>query len=360
MRGYFYRLATDEEKGFVAGLMQCILLLFSFMYGLAVRIPLFIYRLKPRRLPCKVISVGNITLGGTGKTSLVELIARYLRDNGHKAAILSRGYKRKMRDADPGFVGYGTMGDEPYMLSMNLKDVPVLVDPDRIRAAKRAVREYGVDTVILDDGLQQWRIKKDLEIVTIDTTNPFGNRHLLPRGILRQPISSLAEAQVFVLTKTNLGARGDWIKLFLNRINPQGLVFESVHMPVGFYELSDSSDSEELLDINILRGKTVTTICGIGDPASFDNLIRNLGINIGLSFTFPDHYHYTRKDLENIIAQSRKKNIEILVTTQKDAIRINPRVLQYKQPTIFVLRIKLKIVNDEEGFYSRLRKLYSV
>ena len=360
MRGYFYRLATDRGRGFVAGFMRCILLQLSFLYGLTVMALLFICRLTARRLPCKVISVGNITLGGTGKTSLVELIARYLRDSGHKAAIISRGYKRKMRDGEPGFIGYGTMGDEPYMLSVNLKDVPVLVDPDRVRAANRAVREYGVDTVILDDGLQQWRIKKDLEIVTIDTTNPFGNRRLLPRGILRQPISSLAQAQVFVLTKTDLGARSDWIKIILNRINPKGLVFESVHMPVGFYELSDSSDSEELLDINILRGKRVTTICGIGDPASFDNLIRNLGINIGLSFTFPDHYHYTRKDLENIIAQSRKKNIEILVTTQKDAIRINPQILQYKSPAIFVLRIKLKIVNDEEGFYSRLRKLYSV
>lgn len=357
MREYFYRLATEKSQGFVAGLMQCILSLLSFIYGLAVRTLLFMYRRAPRRLPCKVISVGNITLGGTGKTSLVELIAGYLRDNGHKVAILSRGYKRKRKDDEPGFVGYGTMGDEPYMLSVNLRDVPVVVDPDRIRAANRAVREYGVDTVVLDDGFQQWRIKKDLEIVTIDAVNPFGNRRLLPRGILRQPLSSLASAQVFVLTKTNLGPPRDEIKLFLNRINPQGSVFESVHMPVGFYELGDS---EVLLDINILRGRTVTVISGIGDPASFENLIRNLGITVGLSFKFPDHYHYTRKDLQDIIEQSHKKHIGIIVTTQKDAIRINPQVLQYKPPAIYVLRIKLKIVNDEEGFYSRLRKLYSV
>jgi tetraacyldisaccharide 4'-kinase len=357
MREYFYRIATDKEKGFGTGLMRCLTFLLSLLYGALVRILMFINGLHPFRLPCKVISVGNITLGGTGKTSLVELIAQYLKDNGHKAAIISRGYRRKTKNDTDGFNGYGTMGDEPYMLSRNLKDTPVLVDPDRVRAARRAVRDYGADAVIFDDGFQQWRIKKDLEIVTIDSTNPFGNRRLIPRGVLRQPLSSLSRADVFVLTKTNLSSRVDEIKAFLERVNPCATVFESVHMPVGFYELGES---EKLLDIEALRGKTVTLICGIGDPASFEHLIRSRGINIGLSFTFPDHYYYTRKDLENIAVESRKKNIGTLVTTQKDSIRINPWILQDKSPAIYVLRIKVKIVNDEKGFFSRLDRVYSV
>lgn len=356
MQEYLYSLATDRRKGPVAGLIKIFLYVLSLIYGLAVLALMFVCRLGRRSLKCKVISVGNITLGGTGKTSLVEFIARYLKTKGRKAAILSRGYKKTNSDYGMHYASYGTMGDEPYMLKVNLKDVPVLVDANRIRAASLAVSDYGSDTLILDDGLQQWKIKKDLEIVTIDSTNPFGNRRLIPRGILRQPISTLRSADIFILTKTNFSSDVPELKKLLGRINPQAELFESVHEPEGFYKLDES---DKLLDTGELKGKTVTLISGIGDPLSFERMIRDLGVKIGLSFRFEDHHHYSKKDLEDIIAQSRKSRIEAVVTTQKDAIRINPEAMAYKPISVFVLRIALKIIKDEEKFYNRLLKLYS-
>jgi len=356
MLSYIYNLATDKHKGFAAGLVKSFLYLLSLIYGVAVRLLIFIYRLKPYRLNCKVISVGNITLGGTGKTSLALLIARCLKEKGHKVAVLSRGYKRKVKGSGLRVTGYENMGDEPYMLKMNLKDVPVLVDTDRIRIAKLAIRDYGVDTVILDDGFQQWRIKKDMEIVTVDATCPFGNRNLIPRGILREPLSSLKRADIFILTKTNLNPDNQAIKDFLNSINPSSQIVESVHSPVFFYEINKSN---ELLNINIFQGKTVTLFSGIGDPDSFENLIKSLGIKVGLSFRFPDHYSYAQKDLENIIRESQKKNINTIVTTEKDAVRINSLPPIGHDLRFLYLRIELKIIKDEQGFCNRLLGLYS-
>jgi len=356
MLSFLYDLAADRRRGPIAGVIKSFLYLASLIYGLAVRVLVFIYRRKPYRLNCKVISVGNITLGGTGKTSLVLLIARYLKEKGHKVAILSRGYKRKVTSHKSGATGHETMGDEPYMLKINLKDVPVLVNADRIRAAKLAMRDYAVDTVILDDGFQQWRLKKDLEIVTIDAVCPFGNRRLIPRGILREPLSSLKRADMFVLTKTNFNPHNEDIKNFLKSINPQAPVAESIHSPVFFYEINKAS---EPLGINIFQGKTVTLFSGIGGPDSFENLIKGLGIKAGLSFRFCDHHNYTKEDLDSIIRSSKEKNIDTIITTEKDAVRLYElRVTNYELRILF-LRIELKIIKDEQEFYNRLLRVYS-
>ena len=358
MREYLYNLATDKYRGFIAKVIKAFLFILSIIYGLLVRILIFLYGLRPYHLSCKVISVGNITLGGTGKTILVELIAKYLKQRGRKVAILSRGYKRSVPISQSSVPSHKTMGDEPYMLQMKLKDIPVVVDVNRIRAAGTAMRDYSVDTVILDDGLQQWKISKDLEIVTIDATNPFGNRRILPRGILRQPLSSLRCADIFILTKTNLNPDTQVIKDFLKQINPAAPVFESIHSPLGFYKIT--SCSAPLLKIDALKGKTVTLFSGIGDPDSFENLIISLGINIGLSFRFPDHHIYSQKDLENIVVESQKKNIDTVVTTEKDAVRFSSLVAAHCSLLFLVLCIELKITENEQRFYNRLLRLYSI
>ena len=356
MLSYIYNLATDKHKGLVAGIVKSFLYCLSLLYGLVVKVLVFIYHLKPYRLNCKVISVGNITLGGTGKTSLVALIAQYLKQKGHKVAILSRGYKRKLTTYNLQLTTYETMGDEPYMLKMNLGDVPVVVDTDRIRAAKLAIHNYGADTVILDDGLQQWPIKKDLEIVTIDATCPFGNRKLIPRGILREPLSSLKRADVFILTKTNLNPDNQDIKDFLSSINPQSLIVESTHSPLGFYRLDDK---DGFLGLEALAGENVTLVSGIADPDSFQNLIVSLGINIGLFFRFPDHHNYAKEELDRIIKNSKDKNIGTIITTEKDAARIRSLQLTAYSLQLLYLRIELKIIKDEQEFYNRLLRLYS-
>lgn len=366
MRDYLYDLATDKKKGLWPAIIKAVLSIFSLFYCIVVKILISFYSSCPRRLNCKVISVGNITLGGTGKTTLVEFIAGYLKEQGRKIAIISRGYKRSRAaccqlSAAPSLQTSGgasceAMGDEPYMLSKNLQGIPVIVDADRAKAADFAVKKYGVDTVILDDGFQQWRIKKDLEIVAIDAGNPFGNRKLIPRGLLREPLSSLVRADVFVLTKVNLSSDTLGTKDFLKQRNPSALVFESEHKPQGFYDIGKP---QELLNTDILKSKTVTLVSGIGDPGSFENLIKLLGINIGLNFRFPDHYYYSDDDLDKIVRGSKEKNIGTIITTEKDAGRLSRFVPLTCELRFLVLRISLSIVNDEQNFYSRLLKLYS-
>lgn len=354
MRYCLYNLATDKSKGMAASLAKVFLFMLSLIYAVILKSLILFFQLRPHRFNCKVISVGNITLGGTGKTTLVELIAGYLKQQGRNVAILTRGYKKTGSGQDN-----RNLGDEPCMLAANLKDVPVVVDADRVRAGKKAISAYGTDTLILDDGFQQWRIKKDLEIVTIDSTNPFGNFCLIPRGILREPLSSLLRADVFVLTKTNPGVSTDYARGILGRFNPTAPVIESTHTPLGFYNLGTP---EELLEPAGLRGRGVTLFCGIADPLSFENLIVDYGIKIGLIFRFDDHHNYSVRELNKIIAASEQKGIDTLITTQKDAARLSELGLQNMICAcglrVLVLRITMSITKDEEEFYHRLLKLY--
>ena len=356
MKKYLYNLATDKERGFLSALLKPLLFVLSLIYGLIVRVLIFINTGNQYRLKAKVISIGNITLGGTGKTSLVEYIARYLSGSRHKLAILSRGYKRRSCGCAGQALAHDVMGDETHMLQKNL-GVPVIVDSDRVRGGNLAIKEGHPDTLILDDGFQQWRIKKDLEIVTIDAANPFGNGCLLPRGILREPLFSLGRADIFMLAKTNLTPDTQKIKHKLKELNPRALIADSVHAPAGFYELGGPG---KLLSTEELKGKTVILISGIGDPASFEQLISGLGVKIGISLRFEDHYNYSREDLEKAALAAKEKNIDIFVTTEKDAARLTPEVAVLRGLKVLVLRIELKIIANEKEFHNRLLKLYSL
>ncbi|MBL7081034.1 MAG: tetraacyldisaccharide 4'-kinase [Candidatus Omnitrophica bacterium] len=357
VKDFLYRVATDKQKGAFIFALKLILYFLSIIYGFGVCLLRFFWQIKPRRLNCKVISVGNVTLGGTGKTPLVEYIARYLRDKGHKVALLSRGYGKRKAKSEKRKADYQTMGDEPCMLLKKLGDLPVIVDKDRVRSAKEAIKDYSVDTVILDDGFQQWRLKKDLEIVTIDATNPLGNKHLLPRGILREPLSSLRRAQVFVLTKVNLKQDdiGN-IKRALKKLNPDALVVEATYEPLGFYKLGEEV-ADNLLGAKEFAKEPVSLVYGIAEPQSFENLISNLGITIGSSFGFPDHYLYREEDLKEIIRDSKEKGISKIITTEKDAVRLPAMNYELLAMDCFVLSIQLEIIQDEI-FNKRLLSIF--
>ena len=352
LRRILYNLATDKYKGIILIPLKFLLYLCSLIYGLFIRILILFRSIRPSRLSCKVISVGNITVGGTGKTVLVEYIAKYLRGQGARIAIVSRGYKRPPE----------TIGDEPAMLRQKLNDVPVIVDANRRRAARLAVEDFGCDTVILDDGFQQWGIRKDLEILTIDSNCPFGNGHMIPRGILREPLSSLRRADIFVLTKTDLGQSTAKLKAALAAKNPRAVIFDSVHKPLAFYDVCDQN---QFFPLDALKGKTAVAFCGIGDPQSFDSLIIGIGIKLGLSLRFQDHHDYTKEDITKIIKRANEKGINTIITTEKDASRIFclPHTWdnQFKASNLklLALRIELKI-KDEQEFHKRLHKLCSV
>lgn len=350
MLSIIHGLATDKYNGAFASIAKFFLWLLSLVYCFLVKVSIGFYSISPCRLKCKVISIGNITLGGTGKTTLVEYIARYLKGQGRKVAVLSRGYAKRAN-------GYLEMGDEPYMLTKKLGGIPVLVGPDRIKSARLAIESYGVDTVILDDGFQQWRIKKDLEILAVNSGLPFGNLNCIPRGILREPLSSLGRADVFVLTKIYPDTDTNPIKSQLQRFNPGALVFETAHKAVGFISLDEP---DKLIGTDSLKEKHLTLFSGIGDPHSFDNLVRSMGLKVGLSFRFRDHHIYTQQDLDRIFKSSEKRNIDTIITTEKDAPRLKGLDLDRQGFSVFILRIELEFLKDEQGFRDRLLKLYTL
>lgn len=357
MKDYIYEVITDKARGKFSEFFRAFFYLLSLIYGLMVNILIFIRGSFKFRPSCKVISVGNITWGGTGKTPLVSYIASLLNKGGRKVAIISRGYKQKGSGGSD-LKDYGRiMGDEPYMLQKRLAGIPVIVDRKRKRSIIKAVSEFGVDTVILDDGFQQWGIKKDLEVVTIDAVNPFGNGFLLPRGILRQPLSTLKAADIFVLTKTDLVSDLRFVKLELARINPDAMIIESVHNPKDFFMLGNEAVS---LGIDTFKGRTAALFCAIGDPDSFKDVIQKIGVKIGVFFRFRDHHKFSQDDLDNIIHEAKRNRINTLITTEKDAVRLEGLSTEAEDFKIYVLRIDLKTKDNEQGFDNRLFGLYTV
>lgn len=356
MRDFVYTTAVDQSRSPAAVFTRPFFYGLSLLYGLGVMSARALQRIKRVQLPVKVISVGNITWGGTGKTPFVALVARFLSQEGRHPAVLTRGYGRQGSKRGAGNAAQA-MGDEPAMLARKLPGVPVIVDSDRRRAAMRAVREYGADTVVLDDGFQQWRLKKDLDIVTIDAVCPFGNGRLIPRGILREPPGSLRRADVVVLTKTNLAGDLNSLKSRLAHINPAAAVMTARHTAV---TLRDIVKPQSLISLDSLRGRTVAVFSGIADPASFENLLSSAGVSFGMCARYQDHHAYSQKDIDTLLDRCRAQNVGIAVTTEKDASRISPDMLRDAGMTFLFLQIEIEVTEGWNEFVQRLRKLYSV
>ncbi|MDD5130185.1 MAG: tetraacyldisaccharide 4'-kinase [Candidatus Omnitrophica bacterium] len=349
MKEYLYNLAIGKDKRFPGEVLKGVLFVLSLVYGVVVVALAGFYRIKPVRLGAKVISVGNITLGGTGKTTLVEYLSAKLSLAGNKVGVLTRGYKRDSRRA-----GAQGMGDEPAMLAKQLPQVPVIVDKNRVRAAQTAIRDYACGILILDDGLQQWRIFKDLEIVAIDVSNPFGNYRMLPAGFLREPLSALKRADIFVLTQIYPGQNLDSLTARLSRINAKALIVESSHKVEG---VSRIDQPDKLINPEFLRGKPAVIFSGIGNPEGFQRSVGDLGVKVAKFHKFPDHYDYAPADILQIAKEAKENNLDTVITTQKDAVKI--RDLGIKGLEILVLEIRLSIIKNEAEFDRRLRELYS-
>ena len=354
MKEYLYNLATDKDKSLTGLVIKPVLYLASLFYLAAVVAAEFLYRkniLRGYRSGAKVISIGNITLGGTGKTPLVELLATYLKDAHHKVSVLTRGYKKSGKSKNiPG--GPEDMGDEPYMLLNNVPGINVLVGRNRITNAKLAYERFNSDTIILDDGFQHWRLKRDLDLVTIDMDNPFGNRSLLPRGILREPISSLKRGDIFVITKNN----ADATPLFtgeLKKINQKALVVEAVRRPIGLF-----SDYKEI-QINEIKTNIICVLCGIANPKSFFDMVSSLGLKAAINLSFSDHHNYSRADIEDILTEVRKNNADTVITTQKDFVKLQKYQGLFGGIKLLYLKIRLDITKNKEEFYGRISALYN-
>ncbi|MEX2044236.1 MAG: tetraacyldisaccharide 4'-kinase [Opitutus sp.] len=321
-------------------------------------------------LGCLVVVVGNLTVGGTGKTPVVEKFAKALRDRGRRVAILSRGYKSKARpfwkkwwyalthtdEPPPRIVSDGTdvlldseeAGDEPYMLARNLPGVIVLVDKNRVKAGEYAIKKFGCDTLVLDDGFQYLPLKGRLNLLLVDKTNPFGNGHLLPRGILREPIKHIRRASYVFLTKSN-GQRDPELEQLIEEHNPGVDIIECAHRPQYLQRFgvpSDDPQGRELLAF--LKGRRVFAFSGIATPESFEKFLRDLGALLVGRERFPDHYRFEPEDLAELAAAAQREDAACLVTTEKDAVRISADAT-FPLP-LYYLRLEIEILRGAADF----------
>lgn len=355
LKKYFLSLMSDDPaaQGLVSEALRWLLYELSFMYGLALAIAKAGAKpYRPRR--CKVISVGNITLGGTGKTPLVAAIARRSRQEGKKVVILTRGYMADVRTG---------IADEPEFYRKTLGGVPVITGRERTASAKEAEAKYSPDLLLLDDGFQHWNLSRDLDIVTVDVNNPFGNGSLLPRGILREPVSSLKRAGVVVITKvlpdmSSLG-KAEALKGRIRQENPDAEVFNATYCARRLHDVSGGYET----GLDAINGKQVALLCAIGDPRSFEDTVVSAGAIAAATYYFIDHHMFTAAEIGRIMNECKSKGIDTIVTTEKDLPRIKNSGVATASPEasgVRILALSVELVIDkEEQFFGRLDTLFT-
>lgn len=379
----FEQFVTDviydrAKESRAAQMLAAVLLVFSVLFERVVQLRFFLYRtriLRDTPLGCKVVVVGNLTVGGTGKTPVVEKMARVMAMNGRKVAILSRGYKSKKEplfrrilrwvnhDARPAprvvsdgrnvLLGSDIAGDEPFMLARNLVScgVCVVVDRDRVYAGEYAIRYFGVDIIILDDGMQYLPLRGSINLLLVDKTNPFGNGHLLPRGILREPVSHLHRGSYIFLTKSD-GKPAPALVKKIREYNAAAEIIECTHQPkrlcACFGDLPD-------IELSALKKRRVATFSGIATPDKFEEFVRRYGAQIVYNRRFFDHHRFTEKDLNEVFEGARIAGAEFVITTEKDMVRLS-RELKSPLP-IYYLRLEIEILSDHDSFEAAVARI---
>ena len=324
----------------------------SFLYGLGVKLRM---RTAPEKkgLPGFVLSLGNLTVGGTGKTPAAAMIAEWALEQGYKPAILSRGYGRKSRqkvlEVSDGKAILSTpaeSGDEPYLLAKKLKGVPVIISKSRHEAGLLSHEKRGTDFYILDDGFQHIVLGKDLDIVLLDATRPFGNMHLLPWGPLREPVHHLERADAFILTRSGEGSTSILLD-FLRKKFPGRPLFRSQHLP----ERIVFPRSWKTFGPAFLLGKRVVAFCGIAKPDHFRNTLKKLGAEIIFFKAFPDHHPYSRAEIEEMILSA--KAADCLITTEKDWVRVEN--LGVHEDKLCFLAVKFELLGERDRFFNMVK-----
>jgi tetraacyldisaccharide 4'-kinase len=369
---YTVDVILGRRAGASAALYGAFLHVLSWLWDAGAQLKLWLYErriLHDHPLGCLVVVVGNLTAGGTGKTPVVEKFARALHERGRKVAILSRGYKsrraplwqrwwssftqaeepppRIVSDGSRVLLGSDEAGDEPYMLAKNLPGVIVLVDKNRVKAGAFAIKKFGCDTLVLDDGFQYLPLKGRLNLLLIDKTNPFGNGHLLPRGVLREPIKHLRRASYVFLTKSN-GQRDPELERVIQEYNPGVDVIECTHRPQYLQKFGTAGDPGGRVPLSFLKGRRVFAFSGIATPESFEKFLRDLGALLVGRERFLDHYRYVDEDLAELFAAAKREGAECLVTTEKDAVRIAE---SFACPLpLYYLRLEIDIIRGAADF----------
>jgi len=338
----------SSSKGRGKKILLSPLTLISFFYRVVVALRQYTYKvglLPARKVIIPVISIGNLTVGGTGKTPTAIYLARIFQERGKQVGVLARGYKgvaskevNLVSDGRKLCLGPEEAGDEPFLIAQKLPGVVVVTGKDRVRAAEFARKYFGVEVVILDDGFQHLRLIRDLDIVIVDGENPWGNGYLLPRGNLREPPAGISRADIVLI---NMRRGSDWTKVenLIRQFNPIASIFRVNYIPVELEELN----SQKSFPLDYLKGREINVLAGLAQPGRFVSLLVSMGAKIRNKILFPDHHCYRSSDLARI-----DKNF-IFVTTEKDAVKLKKLFLPERK--ILVLKIDLEIEPKEKFCY---------
>ena len=369
---YFIDLVHSREvNGIGVHILMGILYAFSLIYRGLVNCKLAGFRLglfRKRSLDCFVISLGNITVGGTGKTPTAQRLARDIRDMGYRVVILNRGYRAKwhgkigiVSDGEKLHMGSAEAGDEAFMLAKHLPNVPVLIGAERAETGRYAIEHFGAEVAILDDGYQHWQLERDMDVLLVDAVNVFGNGYMLPRGTLREPMSHLDRANVCLMTKVDQAAEGarEYIRETMHRYNPEASIVESIHQPRSFIPLSEwfvdiASDG---IPVDCMQGRRIIAVSAIGNPASFEQTLEDLGILILESMRYPDHHDYTMQEMQGALRRAESLMAEAIVITEKDAVKVPAEVMQSEWPIpVYVLSVEVTFQEGGAEFYALLKE----
>lgn len=322
----------------------------SLLYGAVTRTRLSLYRrgtFQTTKLDRPVISIGNITTGGTGKTPLVEYVARTIASQGKKVCILTRGYGRKdphlqviVSDGYDVLASPSEAGDEPYLLATKLAgQAAVISSADRIAAGREAIKDFGTEAFVLDDGFQHLRLARDLNIACIDATNPWGGGRLLPHGRLREAPEGLRRADCVVLTRCDQVESVEALREEVRRLIDGRPIFESRMRPLRLVSLKNGSET-------IAAPERVGAFCAVGNPESFFESLRGLGYEVGLERAFADHHVYSEGDVDALHQLANETGANALITTAKDAVKL--KGMAFELPC-YVLEIEIAI-DDADAF----------
>lgn len=361
-------MASEEHSSLFS--FGSVLFLLSHLYGRAVRLRESFYKrgiLKSEKLPCKVISVGNLTAGGTGKTPMTIYTAERIARFGYKVAVVSRGYRGRaektggiVSDGQRLLMGPDSAGDEPFMMAETLKRIPVIVGQNRFEAGMVAVRHFKPDVIVLDDAFQHLKLMRDINLVLLDSRRPFGNTHLLPRGPLREPLSALSRGDAFILTRSDPAAPETSSPSCASLPGP---VFQSFHIPYICKVIKGEASGSRIFsnkpdtvpyDAGVLKGQKVFAFSGIAGNRDFRCTVENMGCEIAGFYEFSDHYQYSDEDIHAISDSAKKVNADILTTTEKDYARIAHQTVW--PADLVVMGIRTSFGDGEDAFTRFIKK----
>lgn len=346
MMRLYERIVGGYKEGLLASLARAFLALLALFYLIAYYSRCLVYRLhlvKRRRLDAPVVSVGNLTLGGTGKTPFVMMLADELRRRDVKVAVLARGY---------GATISGVANDETLMFLTEAPDVPLYTSSNRFRAGLEALKD-GAELLILDDGFQHWRLERDLDILLIDGINPFGYGFIFPRGLLREPVGAMKRADVVVLTHSDVPVERlkRVIEQTIKSRSPEGFFCEAVHRPK---ELIRLDKKEKAKKASFIKDKNVLAFCGLGNPHSFFISLAQLGARIKAFHSLPDHFKYKARIVSALETHAKKLNCDFMVTTAKDAVKLEH--FDFEVP-LYVLTIEMEMKTGKDELFAKVEEL---